>query len=45
MNLLDSYKITASLLENFIKEEAEKKETEKVAKDLANIFQIGRAHV
>ena len=41
MNLLDSYKITASLLENFIKEEAEKKETEKVAKDLANIFQLG----
>ena len=39
--LLDSYKITASLLENFIKEEAEKKETEKVAKDLANIFQLG----
>ena len=25
MNLLDSYKITASLLESFIKEEAEKK--------------------
>ncbi|MGL5279972.1 MAG: D-sedoheptulose 7-phosphate isomerase [Cetobacterium sp.] len=41
MNLLDSYKITASLLENFIKEEAEKKETEKVAKDLANVFQLG----
>ena len=41
MNLLDSYKITASLLENFIKEVAEKKETEKVAKDLANIFQLG----
>lgn len=41
MNLLDSYKITASLLENFIKEEEEKKETEKVAKDLANIFQLG----
>lgn len=41
MNLLDSYKITSSLLENFIKEEAEKKETEKVAKDLANIFQLG----
>lgn len=41
MNLLDSYKITASLLENFIKEEAEKKETEKVAKELANVFQLG----
>ena len=41
MNLLDSYKITASLLENFIKEEAEKQTTEKVAKDLATIFQSG----
>lgn len=41
MNLLDSYKITASLLENFIKEEAEKKETERVAKELANVFQLG----
>lgn len=41
MNLLDSYKITASLLENFIKEEAKKKETEKVAKELANVFQLG----
>lgn len=41
MNLLDSYKITASLLETFIKEEAEKKETKKVAKELANIFQLG----
>ncbi|WP_418966028.1 D-sedoheptulose 7-phosphate isomerase [Cetobacterium sp.] len=41
MNLLDSYKITASLLESFIKEEAEKKETEKVAKDLAAIFENG----
>lgn len=29
MNLLDSYKITASLLENFIKEEAEKKKQKK----------------
>ncbi|MGL4642164.1 MAG: D-sedoheptulose 7-phosphate isomerase [Cetobacterium sp.] len=41
MNLLDSYKITADLLEKFIKEEAEKKETEKVAKDLASIFENG----
>ena len=41
MKLIEAYKITASLLENFIKEEAEKKETEKVAKDLANIFQLG----
>ncbi|MGL4936202.1 MAG: D-sedoheptulose 7-phosphate isomerase [Cetobacterium sp.] len=41
MNLLDSYKITAELLEGFIKEEAEKKETEKVARDLASIFENG----
>ncbi|MGL4628338.1 D-sedoheptulose 7-phosphate isomerase [Cetobacterium sp.] len=41
MNLLDSYKITAELLEIFIKEEAEKKETEKVARDLASIFENG----
>lgn len=41
MSLLDSYKITLSLLENFIKEENEKKETEKVAKDLASIFEAG----
>lgn len=41
MNLLDSYKITADLLEKFIKEEAEKKETEKVARDLASIFENG----
>lgn len=41
MNLIDSYKITASLLENFIKEEAKKRETEKVAIDLASVFQLG----
>ncbi|MGL4867043.1 MAG: D-sedoheptulose 7-phosphate isomerase [Cetobacterium sp.] len=41
MNLLDSYKTTAKLLENFIKDEAEKKTTEKVAKDLADIFKNG----
>ncbi|MGL5278853.1 MAG: D-sedoheptulose 7-phosphate isomerase [Cetobacterium sp.] len=41
MILLDSYKITASLLENFIKEEVEKQTTEKVAKDLATTFQNG----
>ena len=41
MNLLDSYRITAELLEKFIKEEAEKKETEKVARDLATIFENG----
>ena len=32
MNLLDSYKITASLLENFIKKEAEKKRNRKSSK-------------
>ncbi|MGL6065999.1 MAG: D-sedoheptulose 7-phosphate isomerase [Cetobacterium sp.] len=41
MNLLDSYKITAQLLENFIKEESETQATENVAKDLANIFEKG----
>lgn len=41
MLLLDSYKTTFSLLENFIKEEEERQETEKVAKDLASIFQAG----
>ncbi|MGL5971168.1 MAG: SIS domain-containing protein, partial [Cetobacterium sp.] len=41
MNLLDSYKTTAKLLENFIKDEAEKNTTEKVAKDLADIFKNG----
>ncbi|MGL4998734.1 MAG: D-sedoheptulose 7-phosphate isomerase [Cetobacterium sp.] len=41
MNLLDSYKITAQLLETFIKEEAEKQTTENVAKNLAAIFKNG----
>ncbi|MGL5355256.1 MAG: D-sedoheptulose 7-phosphate isomerase [Cetobacterium sp.] len=41
MNLLDSYKVTAQLLENFIKEEAKTQTTENVAKDLANIFEKG----
>ncbi|MGL6115366.1 D-sedoheptulose 7-phosphate isomerase [Cetobacterium sp. SF1] len=41
MNLLDSYKTTLTLLENFIKEEAERGETEKVSKDLADIFTKG----
>lgn len=41
MLLLDSYKTTLSLLENFIKEEEERKETEKVALDLASVFQSG----
>lgn len=39
--LLDSYKITAKLLENFIKEEAEKNITEKISIELAKIFEIG----
>lgn len=41
MSLLNSYKTTFSLLEDFIKEEEERKETEKVAKDLASIFHSG----
>lgn len=38
MNLLESYKIELELLKNFIKEEEERKETEKVSKELAQIF-------
>lgn len=41
MNLLESYKIELALLENFIKEEEEKRETEKVAKELADVFTKG----
>ncbi|MGL5427453.1 MAG: D-sedoheptulose 7-phosphate isomerase [Cetobacterium sp.] len=41
MNLLDSYKTTAQLLEKFIKEEAEKNTTQKIAEDLAGIFKNG----
>jgi D-sedoheptulose 7-phosphate isomerase len=41
MNLLESYKTELTLLENFIKEEEERKETERVAKELADIFQKG----
>ena len=41
MNLLESYKIELALLENFIKEEEERRETEKVAKDLADVFTKG----
>lgn len=41
MNLLESYKTELSLLENFIKEEEERRETEKVAKELAGVFQKG----
>ena len=41
MNLLESYKTELTLLENFIKEEEERRETEKVAKELAKTFQKG----
>ena len=38
MNLISSYKTEFELLKKFIEEEEEKKETEKVAKKLADIF-------
>ena len=41
MKLLDSYKTELQLLENFIKEEEERNETEKVAKELAKVFENG----
>ncbi len=41
MSLLDSYKITADLLNDFIKKEEKEKLTEKVAEELAKIFQNG----
>ncbi len=41
MSLLNSYKITADLLNNFIKMEEEEKLTEKVSRELAKIFQDG----
>lgn len=41
MNLLESYKIELALLENFIKEEEERRATEKVAKELADVFTKG----
>lgn len=41
MNLIDSYKAELVLLENFIKEEEKRKETEKVAKVLAKVFNNG----
>lgn len=41
MKLLESYKIELALLENFIKEEEERRETEKVAKELADVFTKG----
>lgn len=41
MNLLDSYKTELQLLENFIKEEEERKETEKTSIELAKVFENG----
>lgn len=41
MELIKSYMTTYELLEKFIKEEKEKKTTEKVAKDLAEVFKNG----
>ena len=41
MNLIDSYKTELVLLENFIKEEEKRKETEKVAKVLTKVFNNG----
>lgn len=41
MKLIKSYEITLELLKKFIEEEKERKETEKVAKELADIFMKG----
>ncbi|MGL5951172.1 MAG: D-sedoheptulose-7-phosphate isomerase, partial [Cetobacterium sp.] len=41
MKLIKSYEITLELLRKFIEEEKERKETEKVAKELAGIFGKG----
>lgn len=41
MRLIESYKTELALLEQFIKEEEERKETEKVAEALAKTFQQG----
>lgn len=41
MNLLESYKTEFALLENFIKEEEKRGETEKTAKALAEVFKNG----
>lgn len=41
MNLINSYKTEFELLKKFIEEEEERKETEKVAKKLAEIFKNG----
>ncbi len=42
MNLLESYKTEFTLLENFIKEEEKRGETEKTAKALAEVFKNGK---
>ena len=42
MNLISSYKTEFELLKKFIEEEEERKETEKVAKKLADIFTSGK---
>lgn len=41
MTLIDSYKTTLALLEDFIKAEEKEKLTEKISKDLAEIFKNG----
>lgn len=41
MNLINSYKLELELLTNFIKQEEKEKVTEKVAIDLASIFNTG----
>lgn len=41
MNLMESYKILAGMLEKFIADEEKRGETERVAKALAEIFQNG----
>ena len=41
MALIDSYKITFDLLKNFIEKEEKEKLTEKISKDLAEIFRKG----
>ncbi len=42
MNLINSYKIELELLKNFINQEEERKETEKVAIKLAEVFKNGK---
>lgn len=41
MNLLESYKTELALLQQFIKEEEKRGETERVAKELAKVFETG----